>query len=168
MQAKTESILCISCQYNMLETTGWFNCEKDLVELTVLLNLTTCWSDRVGESSCCCDRCVCVVVVEQVLVGGGFFLKCDDFGRMFDNSFPACAFCFKVEISLRTLIPLFRPGSVYNGSASWDNCGRVFPDELCVSSFPDRFPHSAWSPLRLCMIKGVCLFRCNLPPALLT
>ena len=26
--------------------------------------------------------------------GGGFVLACDDFGRMFDNSFPACAFFF--------------------------------------------------------------------------
>ena len=26
--------------------------------------------------------------------GGGFFLACEDFGRMFDNSFPACAFFF--------------------------------------------------------------------------
>ena len=25
---------------------------------------------------------------------GGFFLVCDDFGRMFDHSFPACAFFF--------------------------------------------------------------------------
>ena len=24
--------------------------------------------------------------------GGGLFLVCEDFGRMFDNSFPACAF----------------------------------------------------------------------------
>ena len=23
---------------------------------------------------------------------GGFFLVCEDFGRVFDNSFPACAF----------------------------------------------------------------------------
>ena len=37
--------------------------------------------------------------------GGGFFLECEDIGRMFDNSFPACAF-FKVEISSRILIPL--------------------------------------------------------------
>ena len=28
---------------------------------------------------------------------------------MFDNLFPACAFFFKVEISSRTLIPLFGP-----------------------------------------------------------
>ena len=56
-----------------------------------------------------------------------------------DNSFPACTFFFKVEIRSHTVIPLFRPGSVHSGSASWDKCGRVFPDELRVSSFPDRF-----------------------------
>ena len=64
---------------------------------------------------------------------------------MFNNSFPVCAFFFfffKVEISSRTLIPLFRPGSVHSGSASGDDCDRVFQDELCVSSFPDRFPHT--------------------------
>ena len=76
-------------------------------------------------------------VVSNVVVG--FFLACEDLGRMFDNLFPACAvfllFFFKVEISSRTLIPLFRPGSVHGGSASWDDCDRVFPDELLVSSF---------------------------------
>ena len=48
----------------------------------------------------------------------GFFLACEDFlGRSF--SFPVCAyFFFKVEISSRTPIPLFRPGSVHSGSAS--------------------------------------------------
>ena len=50
---------------------------------------------------------------------------------------------FSVEIGSRTLIPLFTPGSVYSGSASWDDCDRVFPDMLRVSSFPDRFAHSA-------------------------
>ena len=58
-------------------------------------------------------------------------------------------FFFKVEISSRTLISLFRPGSVHSGSVSWDDCDRVFPDELRLSSFPDRFPHfarkAAWS-----------------------
>ena len=45
--------------------------------------------------------------------GRGFFLACEDFGRMFDNSFPACTFFLGgggVEISPCTLIPLFRPG----------------------------------------------------------
>ena len=37
--------------------------------------------------------------------GGGSFLACEDFGRMFDQSFPACAFFFfffEVKISTRT------------------------------------------------------------------
>ena len=63
---------------------------------------------------------------------------------MFDNSFPACAF-LKVEISLHTLIPLVWPGSVHSGSASLDDCDRVFPDGLRVSSFPDRFPRNSWT-----------------------
>ena len=44
------------------------------------------------------------------LGGGGFFLVSEDFGRMFNNSFCACAFFFsssEVEISSHTLIPLF-------------------------------------------------------------
>ena len=55
-------------------------------------------------------------------------------------------FClFLVEISSRTLNPLFKPESVHSGSASWDDCNRVLPDELRVSSFPDRFPHYTWT-----------------------
>ena len=54
-------------------------------------------------------------------------------------------FFFKVEISLHTLFPLFRPGSVHSGSVSWDDCGQVFPDKLHVGSFLDRFPHLAWT-----------------------
>ena len=78
-------------------------------------------------------------------------------------------FFFSVEIKSRILIPLFRPWSVHSGSANWEDQGRVFPDELRVSSFPDRFPHYTCgivSPHRLCWVKGVCVFSCNLPPAL--
>ena len=53
--------------------------------------------------------------------GGGVFLACEDFGRTFDQSFPASTFLFlffEVEISSRTLLPLLRPGSVHSGSAS--------------------------------------------------
>ena len=66
---------------------------------------------------------------------------------MFNHSFLACAFFFffEVESSLCTLIPLFMPGSVHSGSVNWDNCGWMFPDKLCVSLFPDRFPHYAWT-----------------------
>ena len=34
---------------------------------------------------------VIIVYFIQRLNGGGFFLACEDFGRMFDNSFAACA-----------------------------------------------------------------------------
>ena len=54
-------------------------------------------------------------------------------------------FFFQVEISLRKIIPLFRPWSVHSGSGSWDDCDRMFPDKLRVSSFPDRFLHSTWT-----------------------
>ena len=104
--------------------------------------------------------------------GGGFFHACENFGRMLDFSFPTCAFFFfLVEISSHKLIPLFSPGSVYRGSASWDDCDRVFPEELRVSSFLVRFLNcldsSKVRPLWLRWVKGVCVFRCNLTPALL-
>ena len=65
------------------------------------------------------------VVVESNSVGivpvvVAVFLASEDFGRMFDHSSPPPprSFFFKVEISSRTLIPLFRPGSVHSGSTS--------------------------------------------------
>ena len=77
---------------------------------------------------------------------------------------------FKVEISSRTLIPLIRPGSVHSNSASWDDCNCVFFEELRVSSFPPTLclDSGIVSSLRLRWVKDVCMFRCNLPPALLT
>ena len=53
--------------------------------------------------------------------GGGFFLPCEYFGRMFDHSFPACDFFFfflKWRLACASLIILFRPRSVHSGSAS--------------------------------------------------
>ena len=68
--------------------------------------------------------------------GGGFFLACEDFRKMFDHSLLALFFFFfKVAVSSRRLIPFFMPGSVHSGSASWDDCGRMFPDKLRVSCF---------------------------------
>ena len=104
------------------------------------------WSHNLSAPS----AAVCSVVPACCLFVFCFSLACEDLGRMFDNSFPACVFfvCFVLfcfgGISLRTLIPLFRLRSVHSGSASWDDCDRVLPDELRVSSFPDRFPHYAW------------------------
>ena len=68
------------------------------------------------------------------------------FRRMLEHSFHACAFfffwCFfffEVEISSRTLVPLYA-----RVSPQWLS-ERMFPDRLRVSSFPDRFPHYAWT-----------------------
>ena len=80
-------------------------------------------------------------------------------------------FC-KVEISSRALIPHFIYARI---SPQWlsslDDCYWMFPDELPVSSFPEVptlcLDSSIVSPLWLCWVKGVCIFRCNLPPALL-
>ena len=50
----------------------------------------------------------------------GFFLAGKGFGRLFDHSCSTVAFFFffKVEISLLTLIAIFRPGSVHSGSVT--------------------------------------------------
>ena len=87
------------------------------------------------------------------------------FGENIQQFIPLCAFFFKVEISLRTLIPLISPGSVHSCSVSWDDCDQVFPDEvwaatLCLDS-------GLVSPLQVCLVKGVSMFRRNLPPELL-
>ena len=85
-------------------------------------------------------------------------------GRKVRRFIPQPAlFIFKVEINSHTPVPHFRPGSVHSGLASWDD--RV---ELRVSRFPRRVPKlrldSIVIPLRLCWVKGVGVFRCNLPP----
>ena len=67
-----------------------------------------------------------------------------NFGQCLTIDSPPVPFFFKVENSLRTLNPLFMPESVHSGSAIWDDWGRMFPDKLCVSSFPDWFPYYAW------------------------
>ena len=63
--------------------------------------------------------------------GGAFSSRTRILGECSTIQSPPALF-FKVEISSRSLIPLCTPGSV-----------RVFPDELRVSSFTDRFPHYA-------------------------
>ena len=47
-----------------------------------------------------------------------FVFACEDFERMFDHSFPACAFFFfflKWKLGRAHLIPLFMPRSVHSG-----------------------------------------------------
>ena len=88
--------------------------------------------------------------------GGGFFLVCEDYrivGECWTIHSPPplflVCFWFRVEISLRALIPLFTPGLVHSGSASWDDCDRMFPDELRESLFSDRFPRYALSLIHI-------------------
>ena len=80
--------------------------------------------NRVAIEKLLCVKIIFCFVVIQLQFGGGgggFFRAFEDFGRMFDYSFPACAFFsfffFKVDISSRTL-KLFMPGSVHSGSVS--------------------------------------------------
>ena len=76
----------------------------------------------------CCHRtlsCVCVVPFSSLtkVLGEGWHIQ----------SLPAFffpPFFFKMEISSRTLIPYFMPGSVHSGPASLDDCGRIFSDKL--------------------------------------
>ena len=46
---------------------------------------------------------------------------------MFDKSFSAYDLKKKKEISSRSLIQFFRPGSGHSGTASKDDCDQVFP-----------------------------------------
>ena len=46
--------------------------------------------------------------------GGGFFLKCEDLGSMFDNSFRACAFFFEIKLELsQSRVPPLPPSFPY-------------------------------------------------------
>ena len=70
-------------------------------------------------------------------------------------------FFFKVEISSHTLIWLFRPGSVYSGSVSWDNSGQLFPDESRVTWFPGRFPYYALTYALFAEWQGSFMCNCS-------
>ena len=60
-------------------------------------------------------------------------------------------------------------------SWSWDKCGQLFLDELHIHELVSLVSRcgtlcvcldSTVSQLRLCWVKGICVFRFNLPPAL--
>ena len=104
----------------------------------------------------CHGKMVVMVMVVMVMVA----FPCErGFEENVQPFIPSlCFFFFKLEIRSCTLIPLFMPESVHTGSASWNNCGQVFPDKLHVSSFPNRFPHypcGTVSPLWLCWVKDL-------------
>ena len=90
----------------------------------VCVCVCVCMSVGVCVFNICTDTVMCVSMFVCVCIGGGgsdsgIFLACEGLGRMFDHSFPACAFFFfffwggGVEISLHKLTALFMPGSVH-------------------------------------------------------
>ena len=124
------------------------------------------WSISPGKASCDSRAtqptvragCFCVSIIHRTLTCTTGSLTCTQllvvvafsslariFGECWNIHSPPALLIFIVKISSRTLIPLFRPGSIHSGSPSLDDCGRVFPDQLRVSSFPDRFPYYAWT-----------------------
>ena len=85
---------------------------------------------------------------------------------------PLLCFFFKWRPAHTHRFLLLKPGSIHSSSEGQDYCGQVFPNELHGSLFPWFVPMlclvSIVSPLWLdCWVKGVCMFRCNLPPILL-
>ena len=79
---------------------------------------------------------------------------------------PSAPFFFfsKVDISLHTLIQLFRPGSVHSGSASWDDCGRVFPQQVACELVPGLVPTLNLYTVISLRLRWAKVFRYNLPP----
>ena len=82
---------------------------------------------------------------------GGFFLAARILGEGSANHscLLSLSLCLSLSLSLspsfkgRSARALFTPGSVHSGSTSLEDYGRVLPDEMRVSSFPDRLPRSA-------------------------
>ena len=67
--------------------------------------------------------------------------------RLWFFVFCFCLFVcfFEVEISSRTLIPLFCQDQSTVAQRTETTVTEIFPDELRVSSFPGWFPHYAWT-----------------------
>ena len=86
----------------------------------------------------CIHECIIIMVMMMAFPSLAMTL-----GECSIIHFLPALFFFKVEITSCTLIPLFMPESVHGGSAGCDDRGRMFSDKLCVSLFPDRFPHYA-------------------------
>ena len=79
--------------------------------------------------------------------GVGLFLACEDFGRMFDHS--------QSTVAQRT-------------ETTVAECSQRLACELVSGKAPTLCLDSGIaSPLRLRLVNGVCVFRCNLPSALL-
>ena len=110
--------------------------------------------------------------------GCGFFLAWKDLGRMFGHSFPrlrffSCLlrFCFKryyLEHTSSTLYTRISPQWLSELRRMWPNVPWQVACQLVSGEVRAlRLNRGRFIPLRLRWVKGVCVFRCNLPPALL-
>ena len=126
---------------------------------------------RTGQhfSRCCWSliKVVVVVVVVMEAVSSHARIMGED---LMNQPLPVLFLLFKMEITSCAPIPLFE--SVHSGSASWDNCGWALLYELPVNSFPWQVPMLSLdrvvSTFQPHWVKCVCMFSCNLPPALLS
>ena len=73
------------------------------------------------------------------------FIELASCGKTFDELFSTCAvlgFVFKWRTADVHQFHSFRPRLVHSGSVSWDNCGRVSPNELQLGSHTMPGQHS--------------------------
>ena len=82
----------------------------------------------------CPDNCKGHIRPTHIVDDDGFFLAYEDSGDKIGELFSACAFIFKVEIARTnsTLQVSIGPQQL----SKLDDCGRAFPDQVRVSSFP--------------------------------
>ena len=109
----------------------------------------------------------------SIFSSAGFFLWGEDFGRKFDHSLPACTFFLfwsgdytvhaNITLSCQDQSTVAQSAEMTVAKCSLTSCvwacfwisSHTMPGTIIVS------------PLRLRWVKGVCVFRYNLPPALL-
>ena len=76
------------------------------------------------------------------------FPRLRELGRMFDSPPVPLNFFFffwSGVLARAHYFHSFMSGTVHNGSAGWDDCGRMFPGKLRVRSFLGKFPHHTWT-----------------------
>ena len=117
IRSSFEGSFCCCCCYNCIVPLGFLPWKI--------------WVAFPGESQCnrvalpnlrCMLQCFHNFTEPWRRLVVAFFPACENFGRVFDNSFPASAFCFFSGDQLAHTNSLFRPGSVHSGSASWEDC----------------------------------------------
>ena len=77
--------------------------------------------------------------------GGGFILACEEFGRMFHYSFPACTFFFKAEISMHALISLFSQNQSTMAEQAEMTVAERSQTSCVWAHFLIGSPHYAWT-----------------------